>query len=383
MKRALSNEELSRYARHFALPEFSMKSQQQLKNARVTIIGAGGLGLPVLQYLAAAGCGHIRIIDPDTVERMNLQRQILFSETDIGKAKAVCAAQWVQKFNKHIEVESIVDLLNSANAYTYLKDVDLIVDATDNFPARYLLCDASWFLKIPVIYGAVYRYSGQISVLNLQDKTGRLSPNYRDLFPNPPAPGQVPDCSIGGVLGSLTGVIGTMMSVEALKIITGIGKSLAGKLLMYDAINNSTQSFGFQHRPDNPLSGNSPDIDRLIDYELFCGYAEKIPDVAGISVDELHRLMQSGKQPVMLDVREAFELEFMRFEAVNIPENELGENMDKIPSYDPLIVYCKAGIRSARVVQKLKALLPDRSIFNLQEGIMAYKRRYRPDWPEY
>ncbi len=374
---------MSRYARHFALPGFSMAAQQKLKNARIAIIGAGGLGIPVLQYLSAAGCAYLRIIDPDKVERMNLQRQVIFREKDCGLPKATLAAAWVKAFNPMLICEAIQDRLQAGNAMEYLKDMDVVIDATDNFPARYLICDATFFLQIPVVYGSVYRYAGQVSVFNHQEAKGKLSPNYRDLFPEPPGPAQIPDCSIGGVFGALTGIVGNMMAVETIKIICGIGQTLSGKLLTYDTLESKQEIFSFKSRADNPLSGEHPSIKQLIDYDIFCKMAESAVDVPGIAVDELHQLIQAGKKPAMLDVREFFELAFVRFDAVHIPEREIAQRQDEIPAKDPLIVYCKVGIRSARVVKMLKEQFPKRQILNLEGGIMAWREKYEPGRPEY
>jgi len=382
VKQLLSNQEMSRYSRHLALSGFSIESQQRLKNARIAIIGAGGLGIPVLEYLSAAGCAYLRIIDSDKVEMLNLQRQVIFKEDDCGQSKAIVAAAWVKAFNKMVQCEAIADRLQATNAMEYLQDIDIIIDATDNFATRYLICDASFFLQIPVVYGSVYRYAGQVAVFNRKAAKGKMSPNYRDLYPEPPGPGEIPDCSIGGVLGALTGVIGSMMANETIKLITGIAEVLTGKLLLYDALKNNTQIFHFENRVDNPLSGSSPTISSLIDYDNFCGIAE-VPKVPGISVEALHHLMGEGEKPALLDVREAFELNFMHLKAKHIPEKEILNRLDEIPRQNPLIVYCKAGIRSAKVVKRLKERFPERQILNLEGGIMAWKQEYEPDWPEY
>lgn len=383
MNKPFSKEEISRYARHFALPGFTVETQEKLRSARVAVVGAGGLGLPVIQYLAAAGCGYIRIIDPDKVERMNLQRQVLYTEADLGQPKAVCAAEWVQRFNSRCQAEPVAALLDPGNARDLLKDTDLVVDATDNFPARYLVCDAAWFLEKPVIYGSVFQYAGQVSVFNLPVDNGRRGPNYRDLFPTPPGPGEAPDCTIGGVLGALTGVIGTLMAVETLKVLTGLGEPLSGKLLVYDALRATTRTFRFAARDDNPLSGKEPAIKDLIDYEAFCGTALSAPSVPSIEAEELRKLLHSENAPILLDVREAFEREIMCLESIHIPERLIDRHLEKIPPTGPLVVYCKEGIRSARVVKKLLARFPGRDIRNLSGGIMAWKRKFEPGWAEY
>src|SRR6478609_645053 len=259
-----TKEESLRYSRHFVLPGFSQEAQLKLKNSKVTVIGAGGLGCPVLQYLTAAGIGTITILDFDVINVSNLQRQILYTVNDIGKNKSEVAASRLSQLNPNVKFHIHKCQIDSTNALALLKNQDLVIDCTDNFPTRYLLNDACVLLNIPLIYGSIFRYEGQVCVFNFNG-----SPNYRDLYPSPPEPGSVPDCEEGGVLGVLPGIIGSLQCNEAIKVLTGLGQTLAGKLLLYDSLTSDMTIVSI------PNHGQKGQIKNLIDYDDFCGLSQK------------------------------------------------------------------------------------------------------------
>ena len=256
--------EIQQYARHFNLPDFTMASQQQLKDARVLVVGGGGLGSPVLLYLAAAGVGHIGIIDADQVDISNLQRQILYGHSDIGQSKVQQAKKRLEDLNPYIEIEIYEEMLTTDNAIQLISRYDVVADGTDNFPTRYLVNDACVITGKPNVYASIYQYEGQVSVFNYTYEDGNKGPHYRDLYPDPPAPGLVPDCATGGVLGVLAGIIGTQQALEVIKIVTGIGTPLAGKILLYDALSSETRTMKIQEK-------SRTEVTELINYEDFCG----------------------------------------------------------------------------------------------------------------
>lgn len=367
----LSKEELIRYNRQIILPSFGTKGQEKLKASSVLVIGAGGLGAPNLLYLAAAGVGRIGIIDFDEVSMSNLHRQVLFTEENVGQNKAELAKERLSQLNPEVNFEVFTAPITSANAMELIGNYDLVVDGSDNLPTRYLVNDACYFLKKPLVYGAIFRFEGQVSVFNLPGDNGQRTPNYRDLFPSPPPPDMVPSCSEGGVLGVLPGIIGSMQANEAIKIITGVGETLAGKLFLYDALDVSTRTLNVQSNPDNPLSGDSPSLTELLDYEAFCsGVIEQIQHE--ITVNELKERMQSETVHV-LDVREDYEYEIANIGGQFIPLNQVIDRQKEIPRDQPVVVMCKAGGRSQKAIDMLKKEGFD-NLINLKGGILAWQK---------
>ncbi|MDX2004540.1 MAG: molybdopterin-synthase adenylyltransferase MoeB [Meiothermus sp.] len=266
-----TNEELNRYARHIILEGVGGAGQARLKASRVLVVGAGGLGSPVLQYLAAAGVGHLGIVEMDTVDLSNLQRQVLYTTAEVGRPKAEAAKARLNALNPHVEVETYALELTSQNALEILEPYDLILDCTDNFPARYLVNDACVLLDKPLVYGAIQQFEGQVSVFHHRPPQGACGPCYRCLFPQPPAPGTVPSCAEAGVFGVLPGVVGSLMATEALKVLLELGQPLSGKLLIYDGLYNTFRTISFGKRADCPVCGEQPSVTTLQDYAVFCG----------------------------------------------------------------------------------------------------------------
>src|SRR5436190_13712013 len=266
-----SREELARYNKHIIIPEFGLEAQQKLKSSKVLVIGSGGLGSPVLLYLAAAGVGIIGIVDFDVVDDSNLQRQVLFGVSEIGQPKVEAAKRRLESLNPYIKIKIYNTQLTSKNALEIIKDYDVVADGTDNFPTRYLVNDACLLLNKPNVYASIFQFEGQVSVFNYVNNKGQRGPNYRDLYPTPPPAGLVPSCAEGGVLGVLPGIIGSLQASEVIKVITGVGEPLSGRFFIFDALNFETRTFKIKPREDNPISGKNPTITSLIDYEQFCG----------------------------------------------------------------------------------------------------------------
>jgi len=358
-----NKKELERYSRHFVLPQFGREGQQKLKAASVIVIGAGGLGCPVLQYLAAAGVGTIGILDFDTVGESNLQRQVLYGVDDIGKPKAQQAASKLQSLNPHVTIEVINSKIDSTNALESLKPFDIIVDCTDNFPTRYLLNDAAVLLDKPLVYGSIFRYEGQVAVFNLNQ-----SANYRDLYPAPPAPGAVPNCEEGGVLGVLPGIIGCLQANEVLKIIAGIGEPLINKVLLMDTLGMETNVVKFPNRNER----NS--IKKLIDYDSFCGINKTTieMDMKEVTVSELKALKESGEAFQLIDVREEYEREICSIDGEPIPIGDIAQSIDKISRDKKVIVHCRSGSRSGNTIKWLEKNHEFNNLYNLKGGILAW-----------
>jgi len=376
----LTKEELARYSRHIIIPEFNLEGQKKLKAAKVLVIGTGGLGSPLLLYLAAAGVGTLGIIDFDEVDDSNLQRQVLFTVDDLGKPKVTAAKERIEALNPYIRVIAYNERLTSENALDIFKDYDVVADGTDNFPTRYLVNDACVMTGIPNVYASIFRFDGQVSVFNYQN-----GPNYRDLYPEPPPPGLVPSCAEGGVLGVLPGIIGSLQANEVIKVITGIGETLSGRLFAFDALNFSTRIFKVFKDPDNPLTGKNPTQTTLIDYEFFCGIpqaAEERGQISEISVQEFKALLDSGKAVQVIDVREPHEYELVNIGAELIPLNTVTANAGKIRKDIPVVVHCKGGVRSARAIDALKTQGFD-NLINLKGGIVSYIREIDPTLPLY
>jgi len=358
-----SKKELERYSRHFVLPQFGMEGQQKLKQAAVAVVGAGGLGCPVLQYLSAAGVGNIGIFDYDTVSESNLQRQVLYGVADIGKSKAKQAAKRLKEQNPHIKIQVIEGKLISSNTLELLKPFDIVVDCTDNFPTRYLLNDACVLLDKPLVYGSIFRYEGQVAVFNWKQ-----SANYRDLYPAPPAPDAVPNCEEGGVLGVLPGIIGCLQANEVIKIIAGIGEPLTNKVLLTDTLNLETRVVKFPNRNER----NS--IKKLIDYDSFCGLQEskKNMDLKEVTVIELQQLRENGEDFQLIDVREQYEREICHINGEHIPLAEIPHCIDKISRHKKVIIHCRSGSRSGNTVKWLERNHNFENVYNLKGGILAW-----------
>jgi sulfur-carrier protein adenylyltransferase/sulfurtransferase len=372
-----SNEELAQYSRHLILPEFNIEGQRKLKNASVLVIGAGGLGCPVLQYLTAAGVGHIGIVDFDVVDYSNLQRQVLYTVDDVGKPKAETAAKKLSRLNPHIRFTTFPQKLTSENALEILRIFDLVCDGTDNFPTRYLVNDACVLLDKPNVHGAIFRFEGQVSVFNFKYQDGSHGPQYRDLFPTPPPPGMVPSCAEGGVLGVLPGIIGTIQANEAIKVLTGIGEPLAGKLFFLDALTFETRVLKISMNPDLQAPTE------LIDYEDFCGvHTNTSSNIREITVIELKNLMDNGEKYQLIDVREPYEYEIANLGGVLIPLESLRERIGEISSTEMVIVHCRSGARSARAIEKLTHL-GFQNTFNLKGGILEWSDKIDPEMPKY
>ena len=364
-----SKQELARYARHFALPDFGMEGQLRLKNSSVLVVGAGGLGSPMLLYLAAAGVGRIGIVDPDVVDASNLQRQVLYNVADIGKSKAETAKEKLLAMNPHIEIEAYFMSLNRGNALYLIAKYDVVADGTDNFQTRYLVNDACVLAGKVNIYASIFRFEGQVSVFNLS-KNGERGVNYRDLFPSPPPPGLVPDCAEGGVLGVLPGIIGSMQASEVIKVLTNIGEPLAGRLFVFDAADFTTRVLKVSKNP------NLAPITELIDYDQFCGFPSSPPLGAGgkskkeITPDEFKKMIAENVDFQLIDVREAYEYEVANLGGTLIPLSTIALKTALISKEKQVIVHCKGGARSAKAIAQLEALGFD-NLWNLNGGIDA------------
>jgi molybdopterin/thiamine biosynthesis adenylyltransferase/rhodanese-related sulfurtransferase len=375
----LSKEELARYSRHIIIPEFNIEGQKKLKAAKVLVIGTGGLGSPMLLYLAAAGVGTIGIVDFDVVDDSNLQRQVLYSVKDVGRPKVEAAKERILGLNPHINVIAYNEHLSSKNALEIFKDYDVVADGTDNFPTRYLVNDACVLTGIPNVYASIFRFDGQVSVFNYNN-----GPNYRDLYPEPPPPGLVPSCAEGGVLGVLPGIIGSLQANEVIKVITGIGETLSGRLFAFDALNFSTKIFKIGKDKSNPLNGENPTIKELIDYQQFCGI---VPDVINekvkeITVQELKQKMDAKEDFQLIDVREKHEYDFVNLGAELIPLNTVLDNVHKFSKEKQVIVHCKGGVRSAKAIQALEEK-GFTNFYNLKGGIVAYAKEVDESLPVY
>lgn len=375
----LSPAELSRYSRHLTLPQLGAEGQLKLKNSKVLVIGAGGLGCPVTQYLTAAGVGTIGIVDHDVVEESNLQRQILFGHREIGKKKVECAKDRLNNLNPYVKIHTIPEIFSSENALDIIKDYDLVIDGTDNFPTRYLVNDACVFLNKPNCYGSIFRFEGQASVFHYKD-----GPCYRCLYPSPPPPGLVPSCAEGGVLGVLPAIIGSIQATEAIKILTGMGETLSGRLLMFDALDMEFRELKLKRDENCTVCGKHPKITKLIDYKEFCGIPkERTPRKDEMTVQELKQRIDQNNSPVLLDVREDYELQINRLDnIIHIPMNTVPQRIGELNPNDEIVVYCKAGIRSEKVCDFLKQQ-GFSNVNNLVGGIVAWAKEIDQAMPTY
>ncbi|WP_275081174.1 adenylyltransferase/sulfurtransferase MoeZ [Mycolicibacterium pyrenivorans] len=378
----LTREEVARYSRHLIIPDLGLDGQKRLKNARVLVIGAGGLGSPTLLYLAAAGVGTIGIVEFDVVDESNLQRQIIHGQSDIGRSKAQSAKDSILEINPLVNVVLHEVRLEPDNAVELFSQYDLILDGTDNFATRYLVNDAAVLAGKPYVWGSIYRFEGQVSVF-WEDAPDGLGLNYRDLYPEPPPPGMVPSCAEGGVLGILCASIASVMGTEAIKLITGIGEPLLGRLMVYDALDMSYRTIKIRKDPATPK------ITELIDYEAFCGVvsddAAEASMEATVTPRELRELLDSGTKYALIDVREPVEWDINHIEGAElIPKSTLesGDGLAKLPHDRVPVLYCKTGIRSAEALAVIKkAGFSD--AMHLQGGIVAWAKQLEPDMVMY
>ncbi len=377
----LSNREIAHYSRHLILPEVGLKGQEKLKDARVLLVGTGGLGAPAAQYLAAAGVGTLGLVDFDVVDESNLHRQILFTKDDVGKSKAQTAAARLRAMNPHIDVQVHETRFEASNAHGILRDYDMILDGTDNFPTRYLANDVAVLQGKPNVYASIFRFEGQASVFD-----ARRGPCYRCLYAKPPPPGLVPSCAEGGVLGVLPGIMGSIQAAEAIKLIVGRGEPLIGKLLLFDALEMEFTKLRLAKNPDCPLCGPRATIKELIDYEEFCGIRgeeEEVPE--GIPAMDARALEArlARKDVLLVDVREPHEAEIARIPGGKlVPLHELAARAAELPQTEDIVLYCRSGVRSAKALQFLQTLGFKR-VWNLDGGILAWSDEVDPSVPKY
>jgi molybdopterin/thiamine biosynthesis adenylyltransferase/rhodanese-related sulfurtransferase len=378
----LTNEEILRYSRHLIMPEVGMEGQLKLKNAKVLLIGTGGLGAPLGLYLAAAGVGRLGLVDFDVVDFTNLQRQITFGSDDIGKPKTAAAKSRLANLNPDIRIETFETKLTSENALELFKDFDIIVDGTDNFPTRYLVNDACILLGKPNVYGSIFRFEGQATVFGMPG-----GPCYRCLYPEPPPPGLVPSCAEGGVLGVLPGIVGSIQAMETIKLILGAGESLAGRLLLFDALAMKFRELKLRKNPACPMCGDHPTITKLIDYYEFCGVRGEEAPVSNVQVPEitprdLKSRLDRGDDLFILDVREPHEFQICNLNGHLIPLGELPRRVHELDSSREIVAHCRSGKRSAEAVDFLRKS-GFRKILNLKGGILAWSDEVDPSVPKY
>jgi len=381
---ALSNEEIQRYSRHLIMPEVGMEGQLKLKAAKVLLVGTGGLGAPLGMYLAAAGIGRIGLVDFDVVDYSNLQRQIIHGTKDVGRKKLDSAADTMLDINPHIRIDRHEVALTSENALDILKDYDIVVDGTDNFPTRYLVNDACVLLKKPNVYGSIFRFEGQSTVFAYEG-----GPCYRCLYPEPPPPGLVPSCAEGGVLGILPGLIGVVQATETVKLILGTGEPLVGRLLLYDALAMRFRELRLRRNPECPVCGDHPTVTKLIDYQQFCGIPhadakiEPVANLGEIEPTEVKQKIDRGDAFVLIDVRELHEYQICRIPTSKlIPLGELPKRLNELDKDAEIVAHCKSGIRSAKAVDLLKQS-GFRNVRNLKGGILAWSDKVDPSVPKY
>jgi adenylyltransferase/sulfurtransferase len=382
----LSNDEIRRYSRHLIMPEVGMTGQKKLKQGRVLLIGTGGLGSPLSLYLAAAGVGHLGLVDFDVVDESNLQRQIVHGTSTVGVSKTDSAKQRLRDLNPEIDIATYETQITSANALDLIRDYDVVVDGTDNFPTRYLTNDACVLLGKPNVYGSIFRFEGQATVFH--PKEG--GPCYRCLYPEPPPPGLVPSCAEGGVLGVLPGVIGTIQATEVIKLLAGIGEPLIGRLMLYDALNMRFRELKLRRNPECPVCGENPSVTELIDYEMFCGI---LPEPEQTSTEngayeitplELVDWMQRPDRPFLLDVRNPYEVDIANIEGTDklIPVHELMNRVNELDSARDIVIYCRSGARSGNAVDMLRQA-GFRKVKNLVGGVLRWSDDIDPSMPKY
>jgi sulfur-carrier protein adenylyltransferase/sulfurtransferase len=380
----LTNEEIKRYSRHLIMPEVGIDAQRKLKAAKVLCIGAGGLGSPAAMYLAAAGVGTLGIVDFDTVDFSNLQRQILHGTPDVGRSKLASAKDRLNALNPNVKIETYETALSSENALELFKPYDVILDGTDNFPTRYLVNDACVLLGKPNAYGSIFRFEGQASVFGAKD-----GPCYRCLYPEPPPPGLVPSCAEGGVLGVLPGIVGVIQATEAIKLIIGVGEPLIGRFLIIDALRMKFRELKLRKDPDCPVCGTHPTVTKLIDYEQFCGVVPAAPEPVAVNSAteitsvELKQRLDRGDKLKIVDVREPNEYQINRIAgAVLIPLGDVPKRYNELDPDDEIVVQCKTGGRSAKAADFLRSVGYKR-VLNLKGGILDWIDKVDPTQPKY
>jgi sulfur-carrier protein adenylyltransferase/sulfurtransferase len=380
----LSQADLARYSRHLILPEVGMEGQQKLKAARVLCVGTGGLGSPLAFYLAAAGIGTLGLVDFDVVDASNLQRQIIHSTKDVGRKKLDSAGEKLLALNPALNLVKHEVMLSSANALEILRGYDIVADGTDNFPTRYLVNDACVLLGKPNVYGSVFRFEGQASVF-----ATREGPCYRCLYPEPPPPGMVPNCAEGGVLGILPGLVGIIQATEVIKLILGKGDSLAGRLLLVDALAMRFRELKLRKNPSCPVCGEHPTVTELIDYQQFCGITPETAQekslkngIPQISVTELKQRLDAGEELFILDVREPYEYQIANIGGTLIPQNEVPQRLAEIDRNREIVVHCRSGARSQRIAEFL-ATQGYPNVKNLAGGVLAWADQIDPKVQKY
>jgi adenylyltransferase/sulfurtransferase len=379
---SLTNEEILRYSRHLIMPEVGMEGQLKLKGAKVLLIGTGGLGAPLGLYLTAAGVGHIGLVDFDVVDFTNLQRQVTFGTSDVGKPKTEAAKARLSNLNPDVEIISYETKLTSENALELFKDYDVIVDGTDNFPTRYLVNDACILLGKPNVYGSIFRFEGQVTVFGMPD-----GPCYRCLYSQPPPPGLVPSCAEGGVLGVLPGIIGSLQALETIKLILGRGDSLVGRLLLFDALALKFRELKLRKNSNCVICGSHRKIHKLIDYNEFCGVrGEEEPEidlhVPEITARELKERLDRGDEIFILDVREPHEYQICNLKGHLIPLGQLPRRVHELDSSQEIVAHCRSGKRSAEAVDFLRKA-GFRKVLNLRGGILSWSTEVDPSVPRY
>jgi adenylyltransferase/sulfurtransferase len=380
----LTVDEVRRYSRHLIIPEIGMTGQKRLKNAKVLCVGAGGLGSPALMYLAAAGVGTLGVIDFDVVDESNLQRQIIHGQSDVGRSKAESARDTIAEINPFVHVIVHELALDADNAMEIFAGYDLIVDGTDNFATRYLVNDACVLLGKPYVWGSIYRFDGQASVFWAEH-----GPCYRCLYPEPPPPGMVPSCAEGGVLGVLCASIGSIQVNEAIKLITGVGEPLAGRLMIYDALEMSYRTVRVRKDPECPICGKNPTITELIDYDAFCGTvsadAQQAASGSTITATELKDMLDNGDDILLVDVREPNEYEIVSIPgAVLIPKDQFltGAALERLPQDRRIVLHCKTGVRSAECLAVVKNAGFSDAV-HLGGGVLSWVNQVDPSLPVY
>jgi sulfur-carrier protein adenylyltransferase/sulfurtransferase len=380
----LTNEEIKRYSRHLIMPEVGIDGQRKLKAGSVLCIGAGGLGSPVAMYLAAAGIGRLGLVDFDTVDFSNLQRQILHGTPDVGRPKLESARDRLSALNPNVHIETYETALTSQNALKLFEPYDVIVDGTDNFPTRYLVNDACVLTGKPNAYGSIFRFEGQASVF-----AAKNGPCYRCLYPEPPPPGLVPSCAEGGVLGVLPGMIGVIQATEAVKLILGIGEPLIGRFLIYDALRMRFRELKLRKDPDCPVCGTHPTVKELIDYEQFCGVTPAAPEPVAVNSAteitsvELKQRLDRGERPRIIDVREPNEYQINRIPGSElIPLGDVPKRYGELDPNEELVVHCKTGGRSAKAADFLRSVGFKR-VLNLKGGVLDWVDKVDPSQPKY
>jgi molybdopterin/thiamine biosynthesis adenylyltransferase/rhodanese-related sulfurtransferase len=382
----LTNEDHKRYSRHLVLQEFGVNGQIKLKDAKVLVVGAGGLGSPALLYLAAAGIGTLGIVDADTLDLSNLQRQVLYTEGDVGKKKALAAVTRLKTLNSAIQLQGYAFSLQASNALDIIREYDVVLDGTDNFPTRYLINDACVLLNKPFVYGSILKFEGQVAVFNYLKNDGSFSANYRDLFPVPPDPASTPNCEQAGVLGVLPGMIGCMQANEVIKIVTGIGEPLADRLLLFDSTTMQQNIITIPNRQARAA------IKHLVDYDEFCGIngwknkslnLNQENTMKEVTVQELKELIDSKADFQLIDVREPHEFDICNIDGELIPQADVPHSIDRISKDKQVIVHCRSGARSGNMVQWLEKNHGFTNLYNLKGGILAWAKEIDPSMPTY